>query len=243
MFPPAPSQVGGSPTDIDAFPIDGGAFVWRLDLDNPVDTSSLSPDERARAARFHRDLDRARYTAGRASLRSILAGYLGRAPSALVFAYGLHGKPSLIGSELQFNVSHAGGTAMIAVARHPLGIDVERVDGRHATLAMAGTIFADDEIAAWCALPPALRTDGFFKTWTSREALAKALGQGLSVPRQSFAVCVDPTVPPRVLRGADGWRLQRLPAPDGHVATLAVVATAAPATMATADKRVTQIAP
>src|SRR5215204_4262422 len=109
--------------------------VWRISLDVEADSfrSLLSPDERRRAARFHRDEHRRRYVTAHGALRLILGAYLDAAPETLAFELGEHGKPSLRepldaeDARVEFNLSHSAELALVAVARdHPVGVDVER---------------------------------------------------------------------------------------------------------------------
>src|SRR5579863_3260049 len=55
----------------------------------------LSFDERIRADRFHFSRDRQLFTASRAILRMLLAGYLAAEPRAIDFSYSKKEKPSL----------------------------------------------------------------------------------------------------------------------------------------------------
>src|SRR6267378_1275488 len=77
--------------------------VLAVDLDvEPGYDRMLSEDERERAAKFHFERDRRRFVTGRSILRQKLARHLDAAPAELVFAYGLHGKPTLPGSDISF---------------------------------------------------------------------------------------------------------------------------------------------
>ena len=135
----------------------GEVHAWCVDLDavdadGGAEAAGLSVDERTRAARFHFARDRARFLGGRAALRHLLAGYAGAEPHALVFAQGAHGKPALPGTGLEFNFSHSGGCAVLAVTRgRRVGVDVEQIRAERATLAMARRFFAPTEAAAVAA--------------------------------------------------------------------------------------------
>src|SRR5450631_1795193 len=88
---------------------------WRTGGSNA--SSSLSAPERARAARFGTVLLRERWIAGRTILRSLLGDKLGIDPSAVRLKRGVRGRPELDGEHgIDFNVSHTGGTALIAIA-------------------------------------------------------------------------------------------------------------------------------
>ena len=106
--------------------------VWRVAIDGPtVDAADLRPDERARADRFRAERDRARFIASHAALRVILGAYAGARPEELAFEAGERGKPGLkhpAGTGIEFNLSHSGGWAVVAVARgRRVGVDVEQV--------------------------------------------------------------------------------------------------------------------
>ena len=53
-----------------------------------------------------------------------------------VFAYGPHGKPSIVGHpELHFSLSHCKEAAVCVLSRHPIGIDVESIGRYRETVA------------------------------------------------------------------------------------------------------------
>jgi 4'-phosphopantetheinyl transferase len=213
----------------------GDVHVWLVSLDLPPIgirrmAELLSADERERAARFVFPRDRDRFVAGRARLRMLLGGYLGRDPAALRFRYGYAGKPELDDPEMciPFNVSHSAGLALIALGGPGrLGIDIELIRPRRDTDSLRG-FFAPAEEAAIEALPPERRERAFFACWTRKEAYIKGRGDGLSFGLDRFEVSVDPNSPARLLRVADEpgeaarWELHSLDPAPGFAAALAV---------------------
>src|SRR5580698_10397368 len=104
----------------------GEVHLWRLDLEALRGEESrwqklLSPDEAARAARFHSPVDRNRFAASRGILRILLGSYLEVEPGNLTFSYSKKEKPYLAlpysDSGLTFNVSHSGEVALLAFTR------------------------------------------------------------------------------------------------------------------------------
>jgi 4'-phosphopantetheinyl transferase len=166
----------------------GAVHAWRAEIGGALArvhelAAELSGDERERAARFHREELRARWTVGRALLRRALASYSGREPRALEFAIGSHGKPRLEpASEVRFNLAHAGEHVVIAVARgREVGCDVERVDEERALARLAHEILGPREIDAWHRAGRDRRAELFFRAWTAKEAVLKAAGVGITV--------------------------------------------------------------
>lgn len=197
-------------------------WQWRLDV-TPMRLAELaghlSGEERARADRFVTPLHRDRFIAGRGRLREILARYVDEAPQALGFAYNDHGRPSLCESAApHFNLSHTGGLAILAVCDDmPVGIDIERM--RPIEVEVARRYFSDAEVRALETLAGEAWLQGFYRCWTRKEAVIKALGLGLSMPLESFDVTLAPEAPARLTRIADdapeAWSLTHLDvAPD-----------------------------
>lgn len=185
--------------------------VWLADLD--VDDrradalgACLSPDERARADRFRFLRDRRRYIACRGLLRLLLAEATGSDPGALVFEYGPFGKPTLrrvTGRSVQFNVSHSGGYALVALARAgEVGVDLEYVRHLDDLDRLADVVFSERERCELAGLAPRDREGAFFNGWTRKEAYLKARGDGLQRALDSFDVTLAPGEPARLLRVA-----------------------------------------
>jgi 4'-phosphopantetheinyl transferase len=164
--------------------------VWRLTIpdDSPLGMDRLewlSADEHERAGRLVRPLDRHRFVARRVILRLLLATYTGLAPHRLWFQVGPRGKPELIpalGTErLHFNVSHSAGMALYAVSRQgPVGVDVEQVVPIPEMSAMIEECFALSEQHQLNQLPAPVRLHRFYRSWTCKEAVLKALGEGIT---------------------------------------------------------------
>jgi 4'-phosphopantetheinyl transferase len=176
--------------------------VWRASLacEEPLLRglrATLAPDEEARAGRFHFARDRNHFAAARGLLRLILARYLNRPPTLLRFGYSSYGKPFLEGEcgpgGLRFNVSHAHGMALFAVARgREVGVDIEHARDDFEHLDLAGRFFSAREVETLKALPPEAQTQAFFNCWTRKEAYIKARGEGLSHPLDEFDVALAP---------------------------------------------------
>lgn len=211
--------------------------VWLVDLDESsltdLSSSVLSLDELDRASRFRFEADRLYFARCRVALRCLLSQYLQIAAAKLRFEYKPCGKPELVWpvnrGHLQFNVSHCGNLALIAIgAEHDLGIDIEKVRDGVDTTALAERFFSPRERAGLRALPEHLRNSAFFACWTRKEAYLKAIGDGLSFPLEDFSVTVHPELDAAVeeVRG-DGkagrrWSLIDLGNVEGHCATVAI---------------------
>lgn len=222
----------------DAARVGGQVDLWWIDLASLRSHGGslhaiLSADERERGARYVREEDRARFVVARASVRVILARYLSISAQALRFAYGPHGKPGLeVGcgsADLRFNLSHAGDTAALAIARgREVGVDVERVRGDIEFDQLAEHFFSERERLTLRALPGGRKPEAFFNCWTRKEAYLKATGAGLALPLDQFDVSLAPDEPARLLanRGDPDevrrWSLHDLRPGPGLVGALAV---------------------
>jgi 4'-phosphopantetheinyl transferase len=151
---------------------------------------TLSPDERARAARFRFAQDRERFSAARGILRAILARYLAQPAAAIRFSYTPYGKPALAEHPaICFNLSHAGERAIYAVAQgRPLGVDIEHVRAELASATIAAQFFSAYEVQALGQLAPDDWEQAFFRCWTRKEAYVKARGLGLALALDQFDV-------------------------------------------------------
>ena len=201
--------------------------VWRVRLD-PGDREAqmrgvLSPDESERLQRLDRTGVGRRWLVSRAALREILATELDIEPAAVRLRLGEHGRPGLDpaahASDLDFNLSHSGELALIALARDlRIGIDVEKPRGRD-PLRVADRYFSPAEVDAIRSAGD--RPDEFLRYWTAKEALAKGLGLGLQGPWGELEVSDSDGALTPVDR--DDWRLIEVAGlPDGYRATLAV---------------------
>lgn len=213
--------------------------VWSVDLDVPSSRTSelfemLSADEQHRADKFKFNDGRARYIAGRSTLRRLLGRVLKLDPSALVFRYTERGKPELDGAtagQLHFNISHSDGLALIALTRSQnVGVDVESVRAVNYGEDIAARFFSNRESAGLAALPVAERPAAFFNLWTRKEAWLKATGDGIAESLKRVEVSFLPGEPARVLNIADApdeaarWTLVDLKPADGFTGTLAIPA-------------------
>jgi 4'-phosphopantetheinyl transferase len=196
----------------------------------------LSPEERDRQARFRFERLRRDFAVAHGVLRTLLAHYVGCAPELLRFSQGPKGKPSIAepASDVRFNMSHSGRIAVFAFARGQksalqlgpelgpqLGIDVEQIRPMDDLHSIANRFFCADEVADLLSLPPEVQELGFFHCWTRKEAYIKAIGDGLSLPLDSFRVTFLPGETPTLTGVAPPWNLHHLDIAEGYVAALA----------------------
>jgi 4'-phosphopantetheinyl transferase len=179
----------------------------RVDLNVPDDLvgayrSRLSAEELERADRFVTGELTRRFVVCRAVLRRVL-GLAAEIPAEQVaFQFGPYGKPALAldRAGVEFNVSHTGDVALIALAcGRVVGVDVETVCERITRDELASRFFSVQEREAYFSLPMGQRREAFFRIWTCKEAFLKAIGAGLSFPLGRFSVSPFPDAPPGLL--------------------------------------------
>jgi 4'-phosphopantetheinyl transferase len=196
----------------------------------------LSPDEQARAARFHFEIDRKHFIVARGCLRTILARYLGVAPGEIEFTYDQNGKPRLATSmaqsqPLEFNLAHSGVHALYAFTRiGEIGVDLEFVRPEFTGDEIARRFFSTTEVSCLNSLPAEARQEAFFNCWTRKEAFIKAKGIGLSLPLDQFDVTLSPGEPAALVRTrwdeneAARWSLKEIEVGPGYAGALAIEA-------------------
>ncbi len=153
--------------------------------------SVLNQDEQQRAARYHFERDRKRFVAARGLLRSIVSSYLNKKAADIAFQYGPQGKPYVVDTTLQFNVSHSDDHILIGIGHHhPIGVDVEHMTRIVEMADIAARFFTANEARQINALSGDAQRRAFFNVWTRKEALLKAIGSGLSLSLQACEVSV-----------------------------------------------------
>jgi 4'-phosphopantetheinyl transferase len=165
--------------------------LWLADLTQPYDTSTLTDDEQARAARYLTlDIGRT-FAAARVFLRDVLAHYTNSAAASLTIANSPAGKPALAGFDLEFSLSHSGKIALLGVTRgQQLGVDLESLD-KPVNLSQVGTeVLSQDEMTVLRALAEPDQPAAFYRYWTVKEAIGKAMGTGLAYDTR--ALTLDP---------------------------------------------------
>jgi 4'-phosphopantetheinyl transferase len=196
-----------------------GVHVWRCALDIAdeelgVLAEVVSEEELGRASRLADPLAQRRALSFHGSRRRVLARYVGAPPRSLVFAREPSGRPRLCArphsGSLLFSVSRSSHLGVIAVTNGgEVGIDVERIEQRHALGPIAEVLFSPTERAALGCLEDRDRTRRFFELWTRKEAHGKALGTGLAVPLRQLG------------NESERWSFHDVPV-DGFVCTLCV---------------------
>lgn len=217
-------------------------WVWscRLDHHNRDPwpkrfAQSLSDNELCRARRLRGKEASRRAVLAHGIKREILASILNVSPESLQFTRSSHGKPRLVqpsGSPpIYFNLSHSADRMLMAVSSsYPIGVDLELVQSLPDLDSMLERCLGDEEAAEFrTRVPPERRLEGFYRVWTRKEALLKAVGLGLSAGLRNVTVMVHPDSASQPqeghvdLPGRDqekGW-IWDLPLSNGYSGTVA----------------------
>jgi 4'-phosphopantetheinyl transferase len=213
--------------------------LWRVELDVGTETETqlleeLRADELARAEEFGSARARRRFVVARGTLRVLLGDLLGEAPQSIAIEEGASGKPRLAdaGHRLGFNVSHSGDLALICIAEGvEVGVDLEYLRPIPDAVAIARRRFAPEEARFVEKGGPADAGRRFLTCWTRKEALAKALGAGLSFDLRSFSVPLEEpsgvvSLDPPGEEQTQRWSISDVPMGSEYVAALALPASA-----------------
>ena len=183
--------------------------IWCADLKRALAEQAilydlLSIDERKRVSEYKFEKDAQYYTCARGILRTILGRYLTMEPQNIHFLYNDYGKPYLVTEKksnfVQFNLSHSGDLALYVFSKdYEVGIDLEKVKSFDNLLDIAQQFFSVQEIANLNTVQAERRLESFYKCWTRKESVIKAIGCGLSFPLDQFTVSFAHNEPARIV--------------------------------------------
>ena len=161
--------------------------LYICDINNLLDLSGvelLEEDRRSRLYRYRRQEDRARCLAAGLMLRSVF----GKEAAANIRSTET-GKPVLPGGPC-FNLSHSGDFVVLLEDSQDIGVDVEQIAPW--LQPVAERVFTEKE-RMWLLTQP---TDAaFYRLWTGKEAIMKALGLGFRLAPESFEILPDSAGP------------------------------------------------
>ena len=177
----------------------GDVSVTHVDLSPRADGQEasalewLDESERSRTRKFVNSSARRRYVLCRAATRALLCRRLDCANERLEFGESRYGKPFAIldrkPAPISFNVSHSSANGLVAVASEGrVGVDIEERVAPRDLDSLIGYILAPEEQAELALESGAGKVRLFFKLWTIKEALLKALGTGFYLDMAKFEV-------------------------------------------------------
>ena len=203
-----------------------GATVLHVDLTPDDDrearaVSLLDDAEKSRRERFLSARARREFAFCRAALRVSLAERLGCTSRDISFDCLEHGKPfaELDGRPVDtaFNVSHSGRHGLIAIAEDGcLGVDVEERVAQRDLEGIGSMVYGPSERRFLGIAPGRERVQLFYRLWSMKESLIKALGTGFSLSPLGFEI------PAPMLRGARSgvFRFPHLPSQEWRLLDL-----------------------
>ncbi len=176
----------------------GNVTVFDVDLtpDPAAEAQALAcldEREQARAFRFIGPAPVRRFVFCRAALRSILCSHLGCSNEQLTIGSSYYEKPYAIVQgkphPIGFNVSHSRERGLIALGESGrVGADIEDLHPQRNMGLLIDTAFTPAERSDMESADVFGKKRLFFKLWTIKEALVKAVGMGLALDMSSFEV-------------------------------------------------------
>ena len=177
----------GNSIELAHLPPPNEVHIWTLTLDSPdlvgKFAARLTPDETARASRFHFPNLREKF---------ILSREAGCEPSwANISDYrrAMFQSPTNPAASLIWSSNNSTSICRIPRTRidrggvNRVGIYIEYRSDRPNAEAIFGRFFSRREQLAFLSVPPENRTGAFYRAWTRKEAILKAIGSGVQARR------------------------------------------------------------
>jgi 4'-phosphopantetheinyl transferase len=152
---------------------------------------TLSNQEKTQANKFINNYLKDRYVISHGLLRHLLAFYIGINPENIEYSFNQFGKPFLNNNTcgMQFNMSHSKDYAAYIMSLDcQVGIDIEWKDKNMNFQDILESVLSPSEIIFFNQLTPEEKFNTFYSTWTKKEAIIKAIGQGLSYPLKAIEI-------------------------------------------------------
>ena len=161
--------------------------IWQADLNEYMFLKFnscfqiLSKEEKENANSFKMDYHRKCYILSHVILRLLLSKYTGIIPELIEIHKNKYGKPFIKSDELKFNISHSKDKLAIAMASFEVGIDIEYINPNFDIYEIIDITLSESEKLNIKKLEFSLQNKQFYKYWTQKEALLKAMGTGINM--------------------------------------------------------------
>lgn len=209
------------------------AFIYIVDMDRHSNNlysfwKCLSIDEQEHAKKYYTKLLTNSYIISHGILRYILSYYTNQPAHSLEFINNMYGKPFLKYSNIQFNISHSRNMACYVVTfNNKVGIDIEFHDNTLDIMGISELVLTQKEVALLRSFSTKERYEAFYTLWTRKEALVKAIGEGLSYPIRTIEAMSITSCDKIILTGGTNnvkqelyiYTLRAVPNYSGSIAT------------------------
>ncbi|WP_326767569.1 4'-phosphopantetheinyl transferase superfamily protein [Streptomyces sp. NBC_01591] len=203
---------------------------------DPADLALLDTGELERLSRIGHPRQAAQFAGSRAGARRVLARLLQVSPHELEFGRlpcpgcgdRRHGPPAVArpASPFRISLSHSEGCCLLAIARTPVGVDVEGVRDMDTEELGPVALTAAEQRHVRTFPPGSARHRAFLRCWTRKEAVLKAVGTGITTDLATIETHPGATGPATVVAGVPGtpgsWAVSDLATPGNWVATVAL---------------------
>ncbi|CAM4502077.1 4'-phosphopantetheinyl transferase family protein [Paenibacillus typhae] len=148
----------------------------------------IDPNIRQKIHKFHRYEDKLRSLCGEMLLQIFSYYYWNFPRKSIMREVNSYGKPVFANyPEHHFNISHSGDWVVAAFDNSPVGIDIEKIVP--IDLEISKSFFASSELnVIQMRNNKQEQIKLFYQIWTLKESYVKAIGKGLSIPLNSFAI-------------------------------------------------------
>lgn len=174
----------------------GVVHLWYFDLDEHTDMTAhcknwLSPDEIERCKKYVFEIHKTRFAQRRGLLKMVLSVYLQNSAQQLGFSYNEAGKPYLdkkkFNKHIFFNLSHSDNHMLLAITHdNPVGVDIEKIKRDIEVDTLSELIMSENEYRCYHCSDLPTKIDIFYRLWSRKESVVKALGTGLLYPIQDI---------------------------------------------------------
>lgn len=174
----------------------------------------LSADEVEVANQYRVEWKYHQFRRAKATLRKILGTYMDCDPSQIEFIRNRYGKPS-VEYPIEFNLSHSKDNSIIAISQQIIGVDIEKTTRDMEISSFAQAHYHPHEIAQIHS------KNDFYKIFTRKEAILKAIGIGLIDDLPSIDCSEDDVIVDKSLSDTSHWTLQTMDLIDDLACTVA----------------------
>jgi phosphopantetheinyl transferase len=159
--------------------------IWSArysDLDRyyPGLANLISAQEATRASGFKKTRDAHNFILRHGMVRAVLGQYIRKEAQAVQFVHEESGKPDLAPEdihEIHFSLSRTDEMVCLGISKkNRIGLDIVKCDSRYPFSATAEYLFTTGERQWITRIPSHERHVRFFRIWSLKEALLKAMG-------------------------------------------------------------------